>query len=97
MSTDILIGDPASIARETERLAATIAANLRHYGRLKRAARNFGDRIAREPRVPLGVLEAWRAVDEVLGEIRRDRKLARGYTGKTCGTREASEEVEAGW
>jgi len=70
MSTDILIGDPASIARETERLAETVAANLRDYGRLKRAARNFGDRLAREQGVPLAVREAWRAVDEVLREIR---------------------------
>lgn len=82
---EILVGDPASIARETERLAATIAANLRQYGRLKRAARNFRDRLAREQRVPLAVWEAWRAVDEVLEEIR----------GET--PRATSEEVEAGW
>lgn len=85
MSTDILIGDPASIARETERLAATVAANLRSYGRLKRAARNFGDRLAREQRVPLALIQAWRAVDAVLEEIR----------GET--PRATSEEVEAGW
>ncbi len=84
MSNDILIGDPASIARETERLAATVAHNLRQYARLKRAARNFGDRIARETSPATYTLrQAWRAVDEVL------REIPKGGT--------TSEEVEAGW
>jgi len=67
--SELLIGDPASIAREMEMLLPTVAKNLRDYGRLRIAARNFSDVAARSD-MPHVLRMAWTRVDMVLKEIK---------------------------